>query len=246
MKYFLVSSFFGFILLFLTTSDVAEKLITPKKEVLPNPLDRILGEKIVDNVTLRKGNFDSILHIKASFLNDTSGLYTIQKLSSELFLLVRKRYFHNTRNYSLFVKTNGNKITSCYPLNDFSVKDALVSGKKIYFISDDRESMDRFWKPTYSVKITCLDLNFQGIWQLVSNADNYFFYAMGLSLEGNELHARIELHGQGSSTMCTDIHDVQLTKSGKIMDSKFLGTHACRGRNVPELDDVSVFLREAE
>ena len=244
MKTLLVSSFFGFMLLFLTTSDFSKELFTPEKEVLENPLDRILGEKLLDDGTLRKDNFDSILHIRASYLRDSSEIYKIQKLSEHVFLLIRKRCFLNTRNYSLFVKTEGDKIVSYHRIPDFGVNSALVSNKRIYFICDDNNSNSRFRKPSYYVGIACLDSNFDEMWKIFSRSDQYFFYAAGLTLKKEGLHAEVEVQRQGSSTMCTDFFDVQFTKSGKATSSEFIGAHSCGGRNVPELETIHTMFKD--
>ena len=247
MKYLLVSSFFGFILLVSLNSYFDEKLqvtdFIPKGKLLVlSPLDVILGEKKMDDGSFRKDNFQSILQLKASYLKDSSQLYKVQPLTKDLFLLTRKKFYYNNRSYSLFVKTRGDRIVFCHPIIGFPIKGVVYSDEKIYFIGDDYSEIPNPWKPSYSVKITCVDLNFMELWKTVSDSDYYFFFATGLSLKENVLHAQVELHGQGS-TMCTDIYDVELTNSGKVTGSKFIGTHACMGRNVHEVDDVSAFFK---
>lgn len=244
MKYLLVGSFLGFILLFLTTSDFEEKESAPKKDICSNPLDLILGEKVLEDGTLRKDNFDSVLNIKSTFLKDSSKIYKVQELSKDLFLLIRKRTFLNTQNYSFFVKTKEDRIVSYYVVKDFGVSNALVSDKRIYFICDDNNSNSQFRKPGYIVGIACLDSNFKEIWKTFSCSNQYFFYAAGLSLKGADLHAEVEVQRQGSSTMCTDFFDLQLTKSGKSTSSKYIGSHSCAGRNVPELETIHTMFQD--
>jgi hypothetical protein len=167
MKYLLVCSFLGFLLLFFATSDVTTELFKPEQEVFKNPLDLILGEKVLDNGTLRKDNFDSILQIKASFLSDSSEIYKIEQLNANLFLLVRKKSYFNTRNYSLFVKIKGNTIVNYYSTTDFSAnsKNTVLSGNRIYLLSNDFNSGSSNWKSSYMVRLTCFDLDFNEIWR---------------------------------------------------------------------------------
>lgn len=240
MRTLLVSSFFGFILLYLTTSDFAKELVTPEKEVFENPLDRILGEKKLENGTVRPDNFDSILKIKASFLKDSSGLYTIKALKKDLFLVSRKKFFNDNRFYSLFVKTKGDLIVFYHAINDFTVKDAIYADNKIYLIGDEYTQTVHSWKATLTLKITCLDLNFKEVWNVVSIPyKGYYCYAKKLNEENHKLAAIFEVQGAGSSTMCTSSYRLILNKSGNPESQNYLGGYSCGpasdGINVLEL-----------
>lgn len=240
MKYLFVSSFFGFILLFLTTSDFAKELFTPRKEIFENPLDRILGEKKLDNGNLRQNNFDSILKINASTLKDSSELYKIRKLRKNVFLLTRKKFFYNNKKYSLFVKTQGDQIVSYHAVNDFVVRGAVSLENRIYFMGDDYKGITDDWQSSYALKINCLNLNFEGEWSTVSKPNrNYLFYGNGLKYKDGMLIAGIIIRNAGGSSMCVDYYDLFLSKKGKPVRSVFLGTDACRGINVPELHDIT-------
>lgn len=102
MKYFLVSSFFGFILLYSFDGYFDKKFpvtdFIPKgRQFTVNPIDGILGEKKMDDGSIRKDNFETILKITLSFLKDSSELYKIKELDKDLFLVTRKRFFENNR-----------------------------------------------------------------------------------------------------------------------------------------------------
>ncbi len=233
MKTLLVSSFFGFILLYSLNGYFDKKFpvtdFIPKgKQIVLNPLDAILGEKKMDDGTLRKDNFQSILQLKASFLKDSSELYEIRKLKKDLFLLNRKRFFENNRGYSLFVKTKGNRIVLYHVINDLAIRDAIFSENRIYFIGDDYKGITSPSQSTYAVKITCVDLNFQEEWSTDSKPNrSYFFFGEDLKLLNAELAATIEMRGSGSSTMCTSSYHLILDKTGKPESQAYLGGYGC-------------------
>lgn len=240
MKTLLVSSFFGFILLFLTTSDYAKELFTPAREVFENPLDCILGEKKLDDGSLREDNFDSILKINASFLKDSSELYEIKKLRKDLFLLTRKAFFNQNRFYSIFLKTKGDKIVFYQVTNDFTVKDAFYSNQKIYFIGDEYTETTNSWNATSTLRIACVDLNFNKKWTVASLPyKGYYCFARKLKLEKNKLKATIEVQRDGSSSMCTSSYNLLMDKTGKLESHTYLGGYSCGpandGINVLEL-----------
>lgn len=243
MKNLLFCSFLGTVLLFLLNEFNKDRIFVmdffPKgKAIVLNPLDGVLGEKKMDNGSVRKDNFQSILQLKASCLEDSSGLYVIQKMTKGVFLLNRKKFFNNNRRYSLFVKTDGNRIVSYHVVNDFVVKGAVSSENRIYFMGDDYTGITSDWQSTYAVKIKCVDLNFKEEWGLVTKPNrSYFFYANDLRQKEDMLIAGIIIRNSGGSSMCIDYFDLFLSKNGKPIHSKFLGTDACAGKNT-ELGEI--------
>lgn len=245
MKNVLVSSFFGFILLYSFDGYFDKKV--PVTNLLPeidlitlNPLDAILGEKKMDDGTFRNDNFQAILKIKASFLKDSSKLYRIQSITKDLFLLTRKAFYYNNRSYSLFVKTLGEHITFCHPVIDFPIKGVLYSNQKIYLISDDYSEIAKPWRPTYTVKISCIDSNFNELWTTSSIPNKgYFFYGTRLEFKNDQLVAGIGINSEGSSTMCVDEFDLTLSESGKITDVVYTGGYSCGGRSTSESSSMA-------
>lgn len=237
LKNLLVCSILGLVLLVAANESFKNEFpVTPflprAKQVTANPLDAILGEKMLDDGTLRKDNFRSVLQLKASFLRDSSDLYAVWEVTKDVFVLTRKNFYFNNRKYSLFVKTRGNQIVAYHPLNDFQVRDAVYSDGKIYFIGDDYTEIASPWRPKYAVKIGCFDPDFREQWNTSSKQNRgYFFFGIDLKLQENELIARIGIQNEGSSTMCVDHFDLTLTKQGKITRSVYSGGYSCGGRN---------------
>ncbi len=245
MKYLLVSSFFGFMLLYAFEGYFDKKnpvvqYFPKEKQIVLNPLDTILGEKKLDDGSLRKDNFRSILQIKASFLKDLSELYHIREITKDLFLLTRKKFYYDNRSYSLFVKTKGNKIVFYQAISDFMVRSAIYSDQRIFFISDDYSEIASPWRPTYTVRIICCDLKFHQVWQTASIPNKgYFFYGEKIIMKNDQLVVRIGIQNEGSSTMCVDNLDLTLTKSGKIMQSFYISGYGCGGKSASEAADLS-------
>jgi hypothetical protein len=247
MKTLLVSSFFGFILLYSFDGYFDKKFpvadFIPKgRQFTVNPIDGILGEKKMDDGSIRKDNFETILKITPSFLKDSSELYKIKELDKDLFLVTRKRFFENNRGYSLFVKTEGNRIVRYHAINDLAIRDALFSENKIYFIGDDYRGISSPSQSTYAVKITCVDLNFQEEWSTDSKPNrSYFFFGNGLKLINDKLAATIEIQGAGSSTMCTSTYRLILDKTGKPESHEGSGGYGCGPGN--EINLLELFAK---
>jgi hypothetical protein len=233
MKNVLVSSFFGFILLYsfngyLDKRSPVTDFIPQGKQLVLNPLDAILGEKKLYDGSIRKDNFQTILKIKSSFLKDSSELYNIKELKKDLFLLARKKFYENNKGYSLFVKTKGNRIIFYYAINDLAIRDALFSENKIYFIGDDYSGIISPSQSTYAIKINCVDLNFKEEWSIVSKPNrNYFFFGTGLRFADDKLIAILDIQGAGSSTMCVSTYSLILNRSGKPEHQISNGGYGC-------------------
>nr|WP_294861181.1 hypothetical protein [uncultured Fluviicola sp.] len=233
MKNLLVSSFLGFMLLYLLNGYFDKnfpivQFIPKGKQIVLNPLDGILGEKKLDDGSIRPSNFDLILKIKASFLSDSSELYEVKKLKEGLFLVARKRFFDNNRGYSLFLKTEGDRIVFYHAINDLAIISALFSENKIYFIGDDRRGITNPSQSTYAVKINCVNLNFKEEWRTISKPNrSYFFFGTGLKIVDGKLSATIEVQGAGSSTMCVSSYNLILDKTGNLESQGASGGYGC-------------------
>lgn len=242
MKNLLFCSFLGTVLLFLLNEFNKDRIFVmdffPKgKAIILNPLDGVLGDKKMDNGSVRKDNFQSILQLKASCLEDSSGLYVIQKMTKDVFLLNRKKFFNNNRRYSLFVKTDGNRIVSYHAVNDLVINGAVFSENRIYFIGDDYTGITSELQSTYAVKINCMNLNFKKEWSTVSNPNrSYFFFGTGLKLINDKLIATLEIQGAGSSTICITTYDMILNKGGKPEGQKYYQGYQCG----PAPDEINV------
>lgn len=251
MKNLFVCSFFGVVLLFTINEFNKDRFVVTNffskgKTIVLNPLDAILGEKLLDDGSLRKDNFQSILQLKASCLKDSSGLYAIKEMTKDVFLLTRKKFFNNNKGYSLFVKTKGDRIVFYHAVKDFLIKGALYSENRIYFIGNDYTGITSQSQSSYAVKINCVDLSFKEEWSVVSKLNrSYFFFANGLQHKDNLLIAGIVIQNSGGSSMCVDYYDLFLSKKGKLIHSVFLGTDACTGRNVPDLAEISTLFESS-
>lgn len=249
MKNVLVSSFFGFILLYsfngyLDKRSPVTDFIPQGKQLFLNPLDAILGDKRMDDGSLRKDNFQMIRKLRVSCLKDSSRFYSVRKLTDHLFLVTRRQFYFNNRRYSLFLRTKGDRIVFCHVINDFPIRRAIYSDGKIYFVSDDYTEIASPWRPTYTIRIVCCDPDFKKMWELSSIPNKgYFFYGESLLIKNNRLIVRIGIQNEGSSTMCIDKYDLTLTKSGKLVQSVYAGGYGCGGKNVSETADLSGLFR---
>lgn len=227
----LLTSTIATVLLFLVshrfTTETAKPVEKPHISV-ENPIDRILGEHWYDNGTLRKDNFDSILHISATHLLDSSEHYKITELRKNLFLLKRKKFYLDNRRYSLIVETKQKQILSVHSFVDLDVKDALWVDDNLFIIQGDYTEIASPWKPAYRIKISCLDSSFRELWNISSVQNKgVFFLAYDLRLKGNELIARFGVQEEGSSTMCVSDYIVLLSKSGEIRHFQGAGGYMC-------------------
>lgn len=210
----------------LPLGNLLPKMTTP----VLNPLDAIRGDKQSDDGSVRKANFQDLLRIRASFLEDSSGLYAVQEVTESTFLLTRKKFFHGNRHYSLFVKTRGDCIVSYRVLDDLLVRGAVYAAPFIYFITDEYEVSGNPWNrvPAYAAGITCMDMDFKNQWKTTSLAGTgYFFFGRGIAIKGNQLVATLEVQREGSSTMCTNTYQLILGKTGKPKSQRYLGGYSC-------------------
>lgn len=248
MKHLFFCSFLGFILLFVASS-YFEKEFVPGKEVntnssqiFNNPLDQILGEKKLDDGSIRKDNFDSILKIPSKFLLDSSELYSIKRLNNNLYLLKRKKFFLNNRYYSLVVKTKSSHISAVFPFVDHAIVDGLIEKDTLYLLCGDYSEQSYPWKQDYMIQIIGYDNNLNEFWMLKTCKDKgYFFCGTGLSSENNHLLVSFDVQGVGSSTMCKTNYTVSFSKKGKFDKLIGFGGYSCGPGEMINQDEIKTF-----
>lgn len=228
IKFLILSSSAG-ILLFLTTFRFETE---PYEEVpkiqITNPIDRILGEHYYDNGSVRPNNFDSILCIPAKYLSDSSGHYKVTKLRSGLFLLKRKQFYYDNRQYSLIIETRQKRIVNVHPFVDLAIQDARYKNGELYLLQGDYTEIASHWRPTYSIKISCLDSNFRELWNVSSIPDKgAFFLGYSMKIVNKQLLVELGIQNEGSSTMCVSNYIMSLSQHGEILSSYGNGGYQC-------------------
>jgi len=229
---FLLTSIIATTLLFLVSHRFATKTPdspeSPKKPIIENPIDHILGEHFYDNGTIRKDNFDSILNISAKHLLDSSEHYKVTELKKNLFLLKRKKFYIDNRRYSLIIETKEKRICRVHPFVDLDIRDALCIDDRLYLIQGDYTEIASHWRPGYGIKISCLDSNFTELWNISSIQNKgAFFLGYSLKLDGDQIMAGFGIQAEGSSTMCVSDYVVLLSKNGRIDSFHGAGGYSC-------------------
>ena len=234
-KLLLTSTIAGMLLFLVNYRFESESHETRKTPVIENPIDHILGEHYYDNGTIRPANFDSILHVPAKHLSNSSRYYNIIKLRPGLFLLKRKQFYIDNRPYSLIVETKNNKIVNMRPFVDLAIRDAVYESGKLYLLQGDYTVIGGHWRPTYSIKISCTDCHFRELWSVSSLPDKgAFFLGYSLSMKDKKLLAGFGIQNEGSSTMCISDYILFLSENGEILGSAMNGGYQCgAGTNVP-------------
>lgn len=223
----------------------ANYLIPPVKrdfqqpQLTKNPLDRILGELWRNDGTIRKNNFDSILHIPAKHLTDSSEHYNIQQLRPNTFLLKRKKFYLDNRNYSLIVETKNKRIVAVHPFNDLVIQDAVYADNQLFILQGDYTEIASHWRPSYSIKISCLDANLQELWNVSSiTHKGAFFIGNGIKLKDQQLIVDFEIQREGSSTMCVSSYVLSISKTGEVFGFTGGIGSLCGSEPIVELDAV--------
>lgn len=217
MKNLIVCSFFGTALLFMLNEFNKDRLSVvdafPKgKCIVLNPLDAVFGEKLLDDGSLRKDNFDVIRSISAKFLTDSSAVYRIQKLNRSTFLLNQRVAFRQASTYSLLVKIETDRIVSYHAITNFYVKSVVQKEEKFYLLCDD------YREGRYQLKLICLDDSLNEKWEYSPKSREFPFEANSLVSNADLLIASVSVIG--SCSICLTHVSLVFNEDGKLIDAK--------------------------
>ncbi len=233
MKFFIILciSFTSLLLLdrFQTPQHTTKKQqITTSSSKIINPIDYIIGDKWLDNNTLRPNNFDSILAISADHLNLPSELYTIKALSNHYYLLTRKKFFPNNRRYSLIVQVQNQRIVDVIAFGDYDIRNIATHENKHYILQGDYSELSNHWGYEYVLKISCFNQEFESLWSIQTpNKTGQYFIPNGITIENDSLKVDYGLQAGGGSTMCVMNYQTTLDLNGKYVSTIALSGYSC-------------------
>ena len=101
----------------------------------PNPLDLILGEKILDYKTkeIRPDNFEDFLNLKrGNFTLLKSDIYNVTAIEDSILILTQSKTYLDAQKYSVIVKLNGENVFDYHVIYNSDIIDVLLDKGDIY------------------------------------------------------------------------------------------------------------------
>lgn len=193
-----------------------------------NPLDSILGEKILSEqpLTIRPDNFDELIGMPASLLSDSCALYDVRRLDSTTWTMQHRKDYLTSRKFALLLKTNGKKIVSWKALNDYRIGDFVTAPGGFVLISAVHE-LQRYpaTRKGHYIRIFNMDPELNDRWSYIPKP-LYGIRADHLRKKGN--HYTVAFDVIESSTEVYHVVHVELDENGNYVSGRETAQVNCR------------------
>lgn len=230
------------LLLFSCSSGIkndSKAVISPSIIEIVNPLDTILGDKMIDAKTgnIRPNNFHMLTKIPINVFYKPSKLYNIKKIDKDLFLVQQKKSYRDARLFYLLIKVGKNFPTNYYVINDFYVIDFQKVKDDLVLLLSNLGNYNAHWKVDNEIKILKLNQDFNEQWTYSAIDKKICLDGEGIKVENGEILALVHLIT--GSHLCYDIVELEIDSNGNCVSAIELGNqHSSTTYKQSELNSI--------
>lgn len=193
-----------------------------KLNIDPNPLDSILGEKILSSNPdkKREANFSKLYSISEDNLKQSSKLYDAFQLGAEYYVINQKKMYSEARLFSLLVQVKNNKIINYKAINDFKIVDQINDSNGLTILLDNFENQNNYWKTNNEIQIIQFDKELNQKWSYSPNSNEFPLEALKIKTQANNVELTVNLIT--GCSICTNIYKLIIDNKGKCLSVKEL------------------------
>jgi hypothetical protein len=193
-----------------------------KKPLILNPLDAVLGDKILreSNNIIRPNNFQSLINLPIIYLYLESELYNIKRIDSNLFLLMQKKLYTEARNFNILLAVDGEKIIRYYVVNDFEALDVEKRANEIFLLCSNLNNKNEYWRLHNEVKVLKINLDLNVIWEYRVKQQKYPLDASNFIVTGPK--TKFVTHVITGCTICYSCVSVEVDENGKYLSANLM------------------------
>ncbi|GEM_PF-1609785 len=217
-------SFFvlSLLLLFSCSTDVkndSKTVDSPSTIEIVNPLDTILGDKMIDVKTgnIRPNNFHMLAKIPINVFYKPSKLYNIKKIDKDIFLVQQKKSYRDARLFYLLIKIGKYFSTNYYVINDFYVIDFQKVKDDLVLLLSNLGNYNAHWKVENEIKILKLSQDFNEEWTYSAKDKKICLDGEGMKEENGKILALVHLIT--GSHLCYDIVELEIDSYGNCVNT---------------------------
>lgn len=232
------ASLFLFLLVLAACSSKPDSGASAQEKQQVNPLDSILGDKLIDKQTnkIRPNNFSELLTITRSDLDRKSELYLVKNIDNNFKILKQKKSYLEARNFNVLFKLETEKISKYIVINDFQIEGAFRNGTELFILTGDLENHNKYWKSDNRIRLIKFDTQLNQLWEYTAETHQFPLRAVGIKKEDNHIVATVEVI-KGCS-VCTNNLELTFNQKGNCISA----AEKSRTHSATELD--SAFISE--
>lgn len=148
-----------------------------------NSLDKIIGDKIIGEDSIRPNNFQTLIGLSKSDLLMGSKNYIVRKIDDDLFLIGQNKKYSYARHFNLLVETHNDTVKDYIVFNDFSIIDVKKDSSNLIILLSDWENSNKYWKSQQQIQIKQFDSGFRENWSINYTNNTYPLHAEGFDIQ---------------------------------------------------------------
>ena len=179
-----------------------------------NPLDLILGDKMIDEKTkaIRSNNFENLLALTRFDLEKHSELYSLKNLADDFTLLTQKKTYSEARNFDIILKLEKESVSKYFVLNDSRIEGEYQDSSTLYILTGDIENHNVYWKTENKICLLKFDDQLNQFSKYTAKSNLYPLEAVSLRNENNQLIATVEVIT--GCHICTNTFELKFNETG--------------------------------
>lgn len=188
--YFLIAIFF---IAACSSASQSNSQIEETKAI--NPLDKILGDKLVNEKSgeIRQNNFIDFLSISSEDLLRHSDLYEVTPVGAAFYLIHQKKMYTKARTFSAILKVDGENIVKYHVMDDFNIVDYMSHSKGLSILYGNFGNYNEYWKTSNDIQLVRFDNNLNQQWRYAPKSDIFPLKAIEITNQYDYTSATIDL-----------------------------------------------------
>jgi hypothetical protein len=184
-----------------------------------NPLDSIVGEKLVDESSgaIRKDNFSDFLDISKQNLIQKTKLFDVSKISSHFYSINQSKTYKTARSFSVILKIKNDSICKYYVKNDFQIIDHIKHSKGLTSLFGNFGNYSRHWKTNNEIELIRFDNNLNQLWVYAPSSNKFPLEAIEVEDRGDFVRAEIDV--VTGCHECTNTFELRIDSLGNCFSA---------------------------
>ncbi|MGB0869914.1 MAG: hypothetical protein ACPGSD_09975 [Flavobacteriales bacterium] len=199
-----------------SSNDIEQKIINTS---IINPLDKILGEKLLNDSTkeIRAGNFESLKNLTKKNIQEESLLYKLSEIKKGYYKLNQKKFYSNARLFSAILKVDSERVVNYRIESDFKIVDESYDTKAIYLLKGNFGYNNKFWKINSEIQLVKLDHYLNQLYVYKPNSKKFPLEAMELEVQKDYLNVVVNVIT--GCHICFNTFELKIDKNGTCISA---------------------------
>lgn len=212
----------------------------PVKAQINNPLDLILGEKLLNESSgdTRQNNFSDFFNISRENLIQESDLYSVTSLDKGFFIINQKRTYLSARSFSVLLKTEDKHIVKYHVMNDFQIIDQFQNDSTLFILYGNFGNYSEYWETNNDIQFTKFDKNLEPKWTYIPKSNQ--FPLEGIRIEEKNGYTNVIINVMVGCHICSHTYELKIDNHGNCFSANEIFKSNLSSPSIDEniIDDI--------